>query len=307
MYDARAVCIHQHDETRRMRIVSSQHTSRSSPDKAEVQIPSHGLERNQFVDHMLALLGDRSRRSIVGFLAVSPNASTSLVERRSGEIAHLLGISAASTSEHLRLLAQAGLVSSRQEGTSVYYRLGNQPVVQAFQQFLHAIETDYSTQRHLEGDMPFAPQRAEEHEHQATVRKAEYSTFSVSLPVETKKQAERRIIPRSTFTGDRNVVVARDLERYYEGVLKVGLKTLRNANFSPEERACLATLLSHTDCMDPDSISLLLCSLEDSVAEMCRFGVDPDTLLTKLHTLDTAALYALVDVIERDPSMSELA
>ena len=41
------------------------------------------------------------------------------VEALAGEV----GLSVANTSQHLQILRQAGLVSSRREGTSVHYRL----------------------------------------------------------------------------------------------------------------------------------------------------------------------------------------
>jgi hypothetical protein len=134
-----------------------------------------------------------------------------------------------------------------------------------------------------------------------------YAKFSVSLRDEIKQQAQARIVPGSALAGDRSSVLDRDLERYYNGLLKAGLKSLRNAKFSPEERACLGTLFMSTGFMKPDHIRLLIFSLEDSIDEMRFFGVDPDALLAKMRQLDLAALYALVDLIERDPEMREIA
>ena len=126
-------------------------------------------ERNQFVDHMLALLADQSRRSILALLTPSSTTSPSPLERRSGEIAHLLGLSAPATSEHLRLLAQAGLVSSRHEGANVYYRLCNEPIMQAFHALVAAIEADYETRRHLGYDRVFLSlQQRDEHNDELT-------------------------------------------------------------------------------------------------------------------------------------------
>src|ERR687891_2039168 len=44
-------------------------------------------------------------------------------ERTVEALAGEAGLSVANTSQHLQVLRQAGLVSSRREGTSVYYRL----------------------------------------------------------------------------------------------------------------------------------------------------------------------------------------
>ena len=46
------------------------------------------------------------------------------VEALAGEV----GLSVANTSQHLQVLRQAGLVSSRREGTSVHYRLASPEV-----------------------------------------------------------------------------------------------------------------------------------------------------------------------------------
>lgn len=134
-----------------------------------------------------------------------------------------------------------------------------------------------------------------------------YAKFSVSMPAPLKQKVEQRVT-HTSFAETRSAVVARDLKRLYDGLLKQGLKTLRNANLSSEERACVGTLLGRTAFTEPSHISLLVVSLvEDATHEMHSLGVDSNVLLAKLRKLDTAALYALVDLIERDPGMSEIA
>jgi rhodanese-related sulfurtransferase len=51
------------------------------------------------------------------------------VEALAGEV----GLSVANTSQHLQILRQAGLVTSRREGTSVYYRLAGSEVLGLWQ------------------------------------------------------------------------------------------------------------------------------------------------------------------------------
>src|SRR5438309_4611401 len=81
---------------------------------------------DQFVDHFLALMCDRSRRQILELLAVPRNNGDGTpLERRSTDIAKELGLSPATTSGHLKQLAEAKLVASRREGNVVYYRLYN--------------------------------------------------------------------------------------------------------------------------------------------------------------------------------------
>src|ERR671923_655155 len=65
-------------------------------------------------------LGSGRRAEIVDLLAQG--------ERPVDEIATEIGHSVANTSQHLQVLARAGLVRSRREGTRVYYRLASERV-----------------------------------------------------------------------------------------------------------------------------------------------------------------------------------
>jgi DNA-binding transcriptional ArsR family regulator len=108
------------------------------------RIPRRSAELDAIVDQFLFTICDTSRRYILELLAEPNEADPSLpYERRSGEIAEELGLSSATTSEHLRQLAALHLVTSRKEGTAVYYRLSNQPLVQAFQDLLQALDSHY--------------------------------------------------------------------------------------------------------------------------------------------------------------------
>ena len=104
-------------------------------------------ELDVYVDQFLSTVCDTSRRYILELLA-EPNEkdASSPQERRSGDIAEELGLSNATTSEHLRHLAALHLVSTRKEGTAVYYRLSNHTLVQAFQDLLHALDHHYQEQ-----------------------------------------------------------------------------------------------------------------------------------------------------------------
>lgn len=64
---------------------------------------------------LLKVLADESRLRLIGVLATR--------ECSGGELAHLLGLRAATVSHHLTRLREAGLVSVRAEGTTRYYRL----------------------------------------------------------------------------------------------------------------------------------------------------------------------------------------
>ncbi|HLI87745.1 MAG TPA: helix-turn-helix domain-containing protein [Ktedonobacteraceae bacterium] len=108
--------------------------------------PHRPPEVDKFVDDFLDTVCDTSRRYILELLAEPHEGdANALPERRSGEIARLIGLSPATTSEHLRQLTRAGLVTPRREGNVVYYRLRNHKLVRAFQDLLEALYSDYST------------------------------------------------------------------------------------------------------------------------------------------------------------------
>jgi len=110
-------------------------------------IPRRPPELDAFVDQFLSTVCDTSRRYILELLAEPKEKDPSVpYERRSGEIAEELGLSNATTSEHLRQLANLHLVTTRKEGTAVYYRLSNHMLVQAFQDLLRALDRHYQKQ-----------------------------------------------------------------------------------------------------------------------------------------------------------------
>ena len=110
-------------------------------------IPRRPPELDAFVDQFLSTVCDTSRRYILELLA-EPNENDPSVpyERRSGEIAEELGLSSATTSEHLHQLANLHLVAARKQGTAVYYRLSNHMPVQAFLDLLRALDNHYEKQ-----------------------------------------------------------------------------------------------------------------------------------------------------------------
>lgn len=124
---------------------NSQHLSESS-----AEMPTEGEEPTKFspdvdifVDHFLSLMCDRSRRQILEILSVPNNDPGLPLERRSSDIARELGLTPATTSGHLRQLAQAGLLSYRREGNVVYYRLCNGLLIQAFQDLVLALHKEH--------------------------------------------------------------------------------------------------------------------------------------------------------------------
>ena len=133
-----------------MSIQESSNSSQEKPEHEEEKSPHRPAELDKYVDNFLSLVCDTSRRYILELLAVPTNENTTaLPERRSGDIARAIGLSPATTSEHLRQLHNAGLVSSRREGNTVYYRLRNQALVKAFQDLLIALDKDYQTRLNL--------------------------------------------------------------------------------------------------------------------------------------------------------------
>src|SRR2546430_1118976 len=84
----------------------SSSSSSSSSTRPEEDTPmQRSPEIDQFVDHFLALMCDRSRRQILELLAVPRNNGDGTpLERRSTDIAKELGLSPATTSGHLNSL-----------------------------------------------------------------------------------------------------------------------------------------------------------------------------------------------------------
>jgi DNA-binding transcriptional ArsR family regulator len=121
--------------------------SASSQDPKNNGLPPTELDR--FVDHFLSIMCDHSRRQILELLAnpaeeAAQSEHTSPLERRSGDIARMLGLSPGTVSGHLRQLASAGLVTSRREGNAIYYRLSNHMLVRAFHDLMVALNQEHA-------------------------------------------------------------------------------------------------------------------------------------------------------------------
>jgi DNA-binding transcriptional ArsR family regulator len=124
-------------------------TTADQPETKESSVPHRSPELDQFVDKFLAIVCDTSRRYILELLSQpGKNGDTALPEKRSGDIARAIGLSPATTSEHLRQLASIGLVNSRRDGNVVYYRLCNQQLVKAFHHLLLALDEEYARRLH---------------------------------------------------------------------------------------------------------------------------------------------------------------
>ncbi|HYU71901.1 MAG TPA: metalloregulator ArsR/SmtB family transcription factor [Ktedonobacteraceae bacterium] len=111
----------------------------------EKAVPRRPPEVDKYVDTFLSMVCDTSRRYILELLAIpGEDDDVEMPEKRSGDIARAIGLSAATTSEHLRLLTKIGLVTPRREGNVVYYRLRNRKLVKSFQDLIIALDSDYA-------------------------------------------------------------------------------------------------------------------------------------------------------------------
>ena len=114
------------------------------------ETPRRPPEIDRYVDTFLSIVCDTKRRYILELLAMPGEKDThqlpEMPEVRSGDIAKAIGLSAATTSEHLRQLVQIGLITSRRAGNTVYYRLCNHELVEAFDKLLLALDKAYSKQ-----------------------------------------------------------------------------------------------------------------------------------------------------------------
>ncbi len=125
-----------------MSAAKSSHSSDGTPSR---EVPRRPPEVDKFVDAFLSTVCDTSRRYILELLATSSEgAEEGISEWRSGDIARAINLSAATTSEHLRQLTGAGLLSSRREGNVVYYSLRNHGLVHGFQGLLEALDKHYN-------------------------------------------------------------------------------------------------------------------------------------------------------------------
>ena len=120
--------------------------SETSSNTNDIAFPRRPTEVDKYVDTFLTMVCDTSRRYILELLAVPTATESDLPEKRSGDIARAIGLSAATTSEHLKHLSAIGLVSSRREGNVVYYRLRNRTLVHAFQTLVKALDDNYALQ-----------------------------------------------------------------------------------------------------------------------------------------------------------------
>lgn len=119
-------------------------SERTSVSSNHNKLPVRETEVEQYIDRFLDTVCDTKRRAIVELLAISSiEEETPILEMRSGDIARAIGLSAATTSEHLRQLAQTGLLTSRRQGNTVYYSLCTHKLVQAFRDLLEALDSDY--------------------------------------------------------------------------------------------------------------------------------------------------------------------
>ena len=61
-------------------------------------------------------------------------------EKTGNELANLVGVTQANASQHLALLRRMGLLSTRRDGTSIFYSIGDRRVVEAYELIRSCIE-----------------------------------------------------------------------------------------------------------------------------------------------------------------------
>jgi DNA-binding transcriptional ArsR family regulator len=113
--------------------------SKAQARKSVLRQPEVDMYINEFLDAVC----DNSRRAILELLVPAQGSNPQTMERRSGDIAREIGLSPATTSEHLQVLSKAGLIVSRREGNSVFYRVRNYKLVQAFHTLTDSLAQDY--------------------------------------------------------------------------------------------------------------------------------------------------------------------
>jgi DNA-binding transcriptional ArsR family regulator len=101
-----------------------------------------------FVDHFLSTMCEASRRHILELLAQAHSAEQeSPPELCATAIARALGLAPSTTSAHLRRLTDTGLITLRREGTTLYYRICNAHLVQAFHDLTAGLHQEHASRR----------------------------------------------------------------------------------------------------------------------------------------------------------------
>ncbi|EDX83290.1 transcriptional regulator, ArsR family protein [Synechococcus sp. PCC 7335] len=95
------------------------HTNSKSTDSKVAQL---SLESLELVANFFKVLSEPSRLQIVCVLKSGPHNVTEIIEET--------GLGQANVSKHLKLLAQAGIVSREPRGVSAYYQIANQSFFQ---------------------------------------------------------------------------------------------------------------------------------------------------------------------------------
>ena len=75
-------------------------------------------------------------------------------EKTVNELSRIAGVTQANTSQHLALLRQFGLVSTRRDGTSIYYSISDERITEACRILRSCIEDKLNGQVALAGLLP---------------------------------------------------------------------------------------------------------------------------------------------------------
>lgn len=143
--------LHLQGSVRKVRVcMSIRKLPAPSAQQTEGQFHHRPAEIDAFVDHFLSTMCDGTRRRILELLAVPESKDQELpIEMRSGDIAKELALSPATISGHLRQLSETGLLTSRRDGNSIYYRLRNHVLVRTFKDLLHALDNEHASHQKL--------------------------------------------------------------------------------------------------------------------------------------------------------------
>jgi DNA-binding transcriptional ArsR family regulator len=128
--------------------MDTEDVSRLSTPAHQDESRHHPPEVDSFVDHFLSTMCETTRRQILELLAQPTRDEPGISrERRPTEIARALGLAPSTTSEHLKRLSNAGLITARREGTNIYYRIRNAQLVQAFHELVAALHIEHTSRQ----------------------------------------------------------------------------------------------------------------------------------------------------------------
>nr|BBH87445.1 hypothetical protein KTC_21960 [Thermosporothrix sp. COM3] len=120
-------------------------------EKGTLSFQKRSQKADRALTQFLALVCSPMRRRMLELLASAETESA--IGLSTNEIARNLYLAPSTASEHLNSLAKERLVVAQKQGSSVYYRLTDDPRVRAFLHFLREVDDHYMSSSQRESSL----------------------------------------------------------------------------------------------------------------------------------------------------------